>query len=144
MADEKSKANEKGKEKEVVTTPASETKEDDIQIVDEVIAIISGIAASKVDGIKGMSGTSFVGNIAERMGKKDLAKGVTVEKSEDDEVFVTISVIVQYGKKIHVTAKEVQKVVRDAIQSMTGLDVPAVKVNVKGVELESEEPAEEA
>ncbi len=129
------------KEKNANTTGM--TKEDNIEIVDDVIAIIAGIAANKVEGVKGMTGGSFVGNIAERVGKKDLAKGVKVETSEEGEVHVNMSIIVRYGVKIHETAKEVQKTVRESVQSMTGLDVPSVKVNVQGVEMESEEESGE-
>ena len=129
------------KEKNANTTGM--TKEDNIEIVDDVIAIIAGIAANKVEGVKGMTGGSFVGNIAERVGKKDLAKGVKVETSEEGEVHVNMSITVRYGVKIHETAKEVQKTVRESVQSMTGLDVPSVKVNVQGVEMESEEESGE-
>ncbi|ACB85832.1 Asp23/Gls24 family envelope stress response protein [Natranaerobius thermophilus] len=115
------------------------SREDNIEIVDDVIAIIAGIAANKVEGVRGMAGGSFVGNIAERVGRKDLAKGVKVETTQENEVNVSISIVVQYGVKIHETAKEVQKAVREAIQSMTGLEVPAVRVNVQGVEMEKEE-----
>ena len=117
--------------------------DDDIEIVDDVLAVIAGIAANKVEGVRSMAGGSFVGNIAERMGRKDLAKGVKVETTEDNEVHVDISVIVQYGQKIHEVAKKVQKDVRSSIQSMTGLDVPSVVVNVQGVELEEEREEEE-
>ncbi|OWZ84872.1 Asp23/Gls24 family envelope stress response protein [Natranaerobius trueperi] len=116
-------------------------KEDNVEIVDDVIAIIAGIAANKVEGVKGMTGGSFVGNIAERMGKKDLGKGVKIT-TEENEVHVAISIVVQYGVKIHETAKEVQKAIREAIQSMTGLEVPAVQVNVQGVEMDQESESE--
>lgn len=130
------------KEKNANTTGMG--NEDNIEIVDDVIAVIAGIAANKVDGVKGMTGSSFVGNIAERVGKKDLAKGVKVETNEENEVHVDISIIVRYGIKIHETSKQVQKAVREAVQSMTGLDVPSVQVNVQGVEVEPEEDESEA
>ena len=122
------------KEDQEITLEVSEKQGDSVKIVDDVIAIISGIAATKVEGVTSMSG-GFVGNIAERIGRKDLAKGVKVETS-DKEANIDIYLIVDYGVKIHEVAKKVQKQVRDAVNSMTGLDVPSVTVNVQGVELD--------
>jgi len=109
-------------------------REDQIIIADDVIAIIAGIAASKVDGVSGMSG-GFVGNIAESLGRKDLSKGVKVQSTET-ETSVELFVIVNYGVKIHKVCQTAQQKVREAVQSMTGLEVPSVSVNVQGVELE--------
>ena len=100
---------------------ANEYKADEIQIADDVLEIIAGIATSKVDGVEEMMGTSVVGNIAERVGKKDLTKGVTVSRSEDeDELFLSITITVRYGVKIHEVSKNVQKAVRDAIKIWPG------------------------
>ncbi len=121
---------------------ANEYKADEIQIADDVLEIIAGIATSKVDGVEEMMGTSVVGNIAERVGKKDLTKGVTVSRSEDeDELFLSITITVRYGVKIHEVSKNVQKAVRDAIKNMAGLDASSVKVDVQGVKI-PEEPEE--
>lgn len=121
-------------EDQEITLEVSEQQGDSVKIVDDVIAIIAGIAATKVEGVSGMSG-GFVGNIAERIGRKDLAKGVKVETTEK-EASIDIYIIVDYGVKIHEVARNVQNQVREAVNSMTGLDVPSVTVNVQGVELE--------
>ncbi|UMZ75008.1 Asp23/Gls24 family envelope stress response protein [Natranaerofaba carboxydovora] len=135
-------------EKEIALE-VSNQQGDTVKIVDDVIAIIAGIAATKIEGVSSMSG-GFVGNIAERIGRKDLAKGVKVETTEN-QASVDVYLIVKYGVKIHEVAENVQKQVRDAVSSMTGMEVPSVTVNVQGVELEEylkeikelEEPAEE-
>ncbi|ACB85333.1 Asp23/Gls24 family envelope stress response protein [Natranaerobius thermophilus] len=112
-------------------------KEDQIVISDEVTAIIAGIAANKVDGIASMSG-GVVGNLAERLGaKKDLARGVKVE-STNEEASIELNLIVDYGIKIHETCGVVQERVREAVQEMTGLAVPGVSVNVQGVNLDEQ------
>lgn len=118
----------------------NEYKGDEIHIADDVLEIIAGIAISKVEGVVEMMGTSVVGNIAERMGRRrDLAKGVSVSRSEEgDEVYVSAGVTVRYGVKIHEVCQNVQKAVRDAIKNMTGLEVSSVKVNVQNVKVEEE------
>jgi uncharacterized alkaline shock family protein YloU len=52
-----------------------------IKITDEVVAIISGIAAMEVPGVASMSG-GIAGEIAEALGRKNLSKGVKVEVGE--------------------------------------------------------------
>jgi uncharacterized alkaline shock family protein YloU len=46
--------------------------------------------------------------------------------------------IVEYGCKIHEVAKNIQNKVREAVESMTGLQVAEVVVNVLGVNVERE------
>lgn len=118
----------------------NEYKGDEIQIADDVLEIIAGIAISKVEGVVEMMGTSVVGNIAERMGRKrDLAKGVSVSRSEEgDELYVSVGITVRYGVKIHEVCQKAQKSVRDAIKNMTDMDVTSVKVNVQNVKVEEE------
>ncbi len=122
------------KEEKEIAVEVSNQQGDSVKIVDDVISIIAGIAATKIEGVASMSG-GFVGNIAERIGKKDLAKGVKVETTEN-EASIGVYLIVKYGVKIHEVAENVQKQVREAVNSMTGLEVPSVTVYVQGVELE--------
>ena len=52
---------------------------------------------------------------------------------EDDKVVVELSVLMSYGHTIPEMCKAVQEGVKNAIESMTGLEVSAVNVNVGGV-----------
>ena len=61
-----------------------------------------------------------------------MAKGVRV-KLEDDKVVVELSVMMAYGHTIPEMGKAIQDGVKAAIESMTGLDVAAVNVNVGGI-----------
>ena len=46
-----------------------------VQIADEVVAIIAGLAAMEVDGVSSMAGTS-TRDLISKLGKKNLSKGV--------------------------------------------------------------------
>ncbi|KUK32542.1 MAG: Alkaline shock protein 23 [Thermoanaerobacterales bacterium 50_218] len=112
-----------------------------IRIANEVVAIIAGLAATEVEGIAGMSG-GIVGGIAERLGRKNLSRGVKVEVGER-EAAVDLFVIVDFGVRIPDVAVRVQENVKQAIESMTGLNVVEVNVHVQGVsfpEAEEEPP----
>ena len=102
-----------------------------IHISEEVLAAISAAAALEVEGVSSLA-ANLGSDIAELLGKKNLAKGVRV-KMEDDKVVVELSVLMSYGHTIPEMCKAVQEGVKNAIESMTGLEVSAVNVNVGGV-----------
>lgn len=102
-----------------------------IKISEEVVKIIAGLAAHEVDGVAGMSG-GLVGNIAQILGRKDLSRGVKVEVGEK-EAALDIFVIVQYGASIPSVAQRMQEAVKQAVESMTGLNVVEVNIHVQGV-----------
>ena len=105
-----------------------------IQIADEVIAVIAGTAAREVDGIEKAQG-SVNGAFVDFFGKKNQSKGVRVSV-EDGQTSVEIDVTVRYGTKIQEAASQVQKKVKSAIESMTGLEVALVNVNVVALAME--------
>lgn len=107
-----------------------------VQIADEVIAIIIGTAAMEIDGVAGMSG-NLTGGLAEIMGRKNAAKGVKIEVTEDN-VAAEINLLVKFGYNIQKVCQEVQKRVKTAIETMTGLTAGEININVVGVHLEKE------
>ena len=108
--------------------------ENKIKIAAEVIATIAGISASEIEGVSSMSG-GIADGIASILGKKNMGKGVKVDINEKD-VTIDLSIIVQYGCKIHNVARNVQESVRAAISDMTDLNVLEVNINVLGVNTE--------
>lgn len=111
-----------------------------IEIAPEVIEVITGLAAAEVEGVAHMSG-GFVGDIAERLGRKNLAKGVKVEVGKK-EAAVDVYIIVKYGYKIPEVARNIQENVQNAIENMTGLKVIEVNVHIVDVEFRAEKKVE--
>ncbi len=107
-----------------------------IQIADEVIAIISGTAATEVEGVIGMSG-NFKGSFSEMLGRKNLSKGVKIEINGNN-IIISLNILVKFGSKIQDVSKNVQKRVKAAVETMTGLNVTDVNVTVCGVYAEKE------
>ncbi|MFW5981098.1 MAG: Asp23/Gls24 family envelope stress response protein [bacterium] len=109
-----------------------------IKIANEVVAIIASLAASEIEGVAGMSGGVGSG-IAEMLGHK---KGVKVETG-DNQCTVDLSVIIDYGTSIPEVAENIQANVKQAIESMTGLNAVEINIHVHGVnfgdEIEEEE-----
>lgn len=122
--------------------------ENNIEISDDVVAVIAGMAASEVSGVAEMAG-GFAGGISEVLsGKKNLAKGIKVEVLDNKEARIDVNIIVEYGARIPDVAFEIQKRVKKSVENMTGLSVLEVNVHVQGVsttQLEEikEDPKEE-
>lgn len=106
----------------------------EVQIADEVVAIIAGLAATEVEGVASMTGNSTK-EIIEKFGVKSLSKGVKVDVLEG-VVSVDLAINLDYGYSVLDTSSKVQEKVRAAIENMTGLEVAQVNVRVAGVTME--------
>ena len=102
-----------------------------IHISEEVLAGIVAAAALEVEGVSGLA-ANLGSDIAELLGKKNLAKGVRVQM-EDEKVTVDLSILMAYGHTIPEVGRAVQDGVKNAVESMTGLEIAAVNVNVGGI-----------
>lgn len=112
------------------------TESEGIQISNDVVAVIAGVAVSEVPGVAGMAG-GFAGGITEVFsGKKNLAKGIKVEVTQS-QAKIDVNIIVDYGSRIPDVAYEIQNRVKKAVESMTGLAVEEVNVHVQGVNTDS-------
>ena len=107
----------------------------EVQIADEVVAIIAGLAATEVEGVDSMAG-NITNELVGKLGMKNLSKGVKVDVTEE-HVSVDISLNVKYGYKIPDVCEKVQERVKTAIENMTGLMVLDVNVKMAGVNMES-------
>ena len=114
-------------------TTKTENTENGIEISNDVIAVIAGVAVSEVQGVASMSG-GFAGGITEVLsGKKNMAKGIKVDKNENTAK-IDVNIIVEYGSRIPDVAFEIQNRVKKSVESMTGFKVEEVNVHVQGVD----------
>lgn len=112
-----------------------------LTISEDVIGIIAGLAAAEVEGVSGMT-LGFVDGINQILGSnKKYSKGVKVEL-ENNEVVINLYVIVKYGVKIPDVAFSIQNSVKGSVETMTGLTVKSVNINVQGVTFEKEKDIE--
>lgn len=102
-----------------------------VQIADDVVAIIAGLAAGEVEGVYRLTG-SISNELASRLGRKNPAKGVKVELLPG-KVKVDISIEVLYEYSIPSVSGQVQDKVKQAIETMTGLSVEQVNIRIAGV-----------
>ena len=105
-----------------------------VQIADEVVAIIAGLAATEVEGVASMNG-NITNELVGKLGMKSLSKGVKVDVL-DNVVCVDLNLNLEYGYNITEICQTVQEKVKTAIENMTGLQVSDVNISIASVELE--------
>lgn len=124
--------------KELIINEVEEENNDSgVEISDEVVAVIAGVAVSDVQGVAGMA-KGFAGGLTEALsGKKNLAKGIKVEVA-GKETKIDVNIIVEYGSRIPDVAFEIQSRIKKSVKEMTGLEVVSVNVHVQGVQTPQE------
>lgn len=103
----------------------------EIVIAPEVIEVIIGIAASKVEGVYGMRGT-FANNVTELLGRASHGKGIHLV-SEEDGLKVDIYCYLDYGVSVPKVALEMQERVKQQVLYMTDIDLAEVNIHVVAV-----------
>lgn len=126
---------EENKEKVNLVENILKEEEENINISEEVITTISGIAVSEISGVAEMAG-GITGGITEVLsGKKNLSKGIKADIAGNN-VKIDVNIIVNYGVRIPDVAFDIQNKVKQAVENMTGLKVNEVNVHVQGVNVE--------
>ena len=110
----------------------------DVQIGNEVIATIAGETAKEVDGVLDIVGT-FMDDIAKTL--KQERKGIDI-RVENEELIIELQLVLAYGMPIPDVATRVQKQVKQAVETLTGLKVGSVNIIVRTVKLIKDETSE--
>ena len=108
----------------------------EVQIAEEVITIIAGLAATEVEGVCSMGG-NITKELVSRLGMKNLSIGVRVEVTEEGKIEVFVTINIAYGYAIPAVSGNVQEKVKAAIENMTGLEVSGVNVRIADVDMKS-------
>lgn len=105
-----------------------------IQISEDVVASVTGMAVLEVEGVCGLS-SSIGTDIAEMLGMKTLSKGVRLSTTETGALRIDCDVVSKFEQNIFELAKNVQENVKSSVESVTGLRVAEVNVTVCGIAL---------
>ncbi|WP_100330871.1 Asp23/Gls24 family envelope stress response protein [Bacillus xiapuensis] len=109
------------------------TKYGQIDISNDVIAMIAGGAAVDCYGIVGMASKNQIKDgITDILRRENFTRGVVV-RQEEDQVYIDMYIIVSYGTKISEVANNVQSKVKYTLDQTVGLSVDSVNIFVQGV-----------
>lgn len=103
-----------------------------INISDEVIGVIAGVAAMECYGLVGMANRNIQDGISELLKKEHLSRGVEVDVV-DDLLSIDLYVIVEYGTNITEVAHNIMEKVKYTVERLIGVKVRAINVHVQGV-----------
>ncbi|WP_326697616.1 Asp23/Gls24 family envelope stress response protein [Streptomyces sp. NBC_01754] len=110
-------------------------------IANNVVATIAGIAVRETEGVYsvGRGASKALGAVTGRMpGSSGAGRSVKVEVGEK-ETAIDVEIEVEYGVPIHELADRIRSQVTDAVQSMTGLRVVEININVFDVHVPDED-----
>ncbi len=105
----------------------------EIIIQNDVIAKISGMAATSCYGVVGMLDSKgglynlFMGN--------SISKGVNIS-TEDECLVIDLHIMVEYGVNISVISESIIKNVKYSVENLTGCKVGAVNVYIDGARVD--------
>lgn len=97
-----------------------------VMISEDVIETIVEHTLTEVEGVvKG-------GN--EVVGKKSWGKGIRIAIAEDNTLNLGCNIVVSYGESVIKVAQAVQEAITNAVESVTGVTVADVDVNICGIQ----------
>ena len=105
---------------------------DQIKIDLQVLEVILGISAQKVDGVAGMRG-GLKSGLSRVFGREDRGKGVAVSVDEDGELTADVYVYLKYGVNVPAVAGKIQEALKQQLTQMTDLNLKSIDVHVVGL-----------
>ena len=103
-----------------------------VMISEDVVASIVAQSVKEVEGVAGLS-VKPGADIADMIGKKNWGKGMKIVIAEDNTLTVDCDILIGYGQSVVAVAEAVQAAVTSHLESMTGVKINAVNVNVCGI-----------
>lgn len=103
-----------------------------IEITDDVVSSIVGLAVTEVDGVAQLSG-DITRDLIAKLGKKTLSKGIRISY-EEKSVLVDVALVIKFGFNIVEVSKNVQEKVKTTLETMTGLTCRQVNVKIAGID----------
>ncbi|MBS3977792.1 MAG: Asp23/Gls24 family envelope stress response protein [Syntrophomonadaceae bacterium] len=111
-----------------------QTEYGSVSISKEVFATIAGAAAMECYGLVGMAPKTLQDGLVVMLGRESLRKGVEVTL-QDNGLAVDLYIIVGYGTRISVVARNVMEKVKYTLEDITGVKVDRVDIVVQGVKV---------
>ena len=105
---------------------------------EEALANIVGTSTTECYGVVGMALKDAKDGFWQLIKNDSLNKGVKINfkenpNSKENQLFIELYIIVEYGTKISVIANNIIQKTRYNVENYTGLKVSEITVNVQGV-----------
>ncbi|MBO7088917.1 MAG: Asp23/Gls24 family envelope stress response protein [Lentisphaeria bacterium] len=115
-----------------------------IRILDGAITTIVKRTVLGIEGVARLSGSSLIDDFADLVRSKRMQERSIQIEHDGDGITVSVAVNPYFGYKFPALIDEIKTKVTQAVSDMAGIQVSAVRVDIRGIEeLPAEEPAEE-
>ena len=104
-----------------------------IQIADDVVSSIIGLAVTEVDGVSKLTG-DITRDLVAKLGKNSLSKGVRVIFDDEENLKVYVSIEIKFGYNIVDVSRAIQEKVKQSLLTMTGLECSTVNVKISSID----------
>lgn len=104
-----------------------------VEVTENVIASIAGLAALEAEGINALNG-GIAANTLPRAGASKVARAIRVVTNDDATISIQMIVSVKYGYSILNVTEHVQEKVKTSVENMTDITVKSVDVKVSSVD----------
>jgi uncharacterized alkaline shock family protein YloU len=118
----------------------SDTSRGTTKVDDGVVEKIAGIAARDVRGVHDLGGGAAraIGALRNRINQTDQGQGISVEVGET-QAAVDITVVAEYPVALHRLADDIRSAVIESVESLVGLQVTEVNVEITDVFIPSDD-----
>ena len=103
-----------------------------IMISEDVISAIIAQVITEVEGLVALA-VKPGADIIDMIGVKNWGKGIKVTINPEDELTIDCNVIIGYGQSVVSVAQAAQEAISGAVESMTGIKVASVNINICGI-----------
>lgn len=107
-----------------------------IRISEDVIISVIKHYTLTIEGVIRFASGGFASGLAEMFGKKSSESSVQLEM-EGDYVNVAVALIIQFGVSVPEIAAQVQEVIREKVEEITGKSVNRVDVTIRDLAMKS-------
>ncbi len=103
-----------------------------VQIHKKAIADLTFSALSEVDGVS-LIPKNIIGKLKEYLGDRNYP-GIVINIEKSGQVTIEVKVCVRYGINIQDIARQIQEVVRTAVERTVDITLKDINVNIHGIE----------
>jgi uncharacterized alkaline shock family protein YloU len=108
-----------------------------IEVSPTAIASLASQAVLECYGVVGMASKDLASGIVEILQPASHRRGVDVQL-KDDQIVVDLYVVIEYGTRIGVVARNIQSVVKYAMEKALGVPVTAINVHVQDLRVSAD------
>ena len=107
----------------------------DITVSSAVFSNITGMAATKCFGVKGMAYRSMTDGLVHLLRREAMSKGVSITYHDDNSISIELHIIVENGVNLPAVCRSIMNEVRYVVTRNTGVTVKDVDVCVDSMTL---------